>query len=38
MTHFVRDRHTRRVLMRGTYAECAAYVAAFGLCYVEEAA
>ncbi len=34
-THIVRDRHTKRVLMTGTYAMCQAYLNAFGTCYLE---
>jgi len=34
-THIVRDRYTRRELLRGTESDCLAFLAAFGLCYVE---
>ena len=33
----VRDRYTHSMLITGTKRQCLAYVAAFGLCYAEEA-
>lgn len=35
--HIVRDRYTDKVIYQGTREECAAYVQAFGLCYLEAA-
>jgi hypothetical protein len=31
----VRDRYTDKVIFQGTREECAAYVGAFDLCYLE---
>lgn len=33
----VRDRYTDKVIFQGTRDQCAAYVGAFDLCYVEAA-